>query len=288
MVLLSLLFSCGAAHAQIVFYTFEDALASEPLKQVLTSPTKLYFGEQGTPPLAEKARPDTYNRSASYSRFYNSDSREGCLAAFARTLSVMIEEATLRGYDSIVNIRGTADNKEGNYTPTGFACDAGRATSAVLLVSEFAVTQAAAQLAEEIERDPSRWVTPKRTKPPTRFASSLPLGTVLSSPEAKAILGPIKLHWGLHHAPAYSERFGPDSYRGEGDVSDYGTGACKQAVLDALSRMVEDVKEGHYDAIINLRSYLEEQPARKDSEYECLLSRKYANVQLLGSLVKLK
>jgi hypothetical protein len=115
------------------------------------------------------------------------------------------------------------------------------------------------------------------------------LQEVLDSTEAKQILGSLKTHAGLHHAPAYSERWGPAEYGDDARISEFGTeGACKQAALRALTAMVSDAKEQKYDGIIKIQSYLAGQPATKDTDFECALNGRSASVNLLGTLVTMK
>jgi hypothetical protein len=99
----------------------------------------------------------------------------------------------------------------------------------------------------------------------------------------------LKLHWGLHGAPAYSERTIPHDYSEEASVRDLGReGACRKAALNVLATIVADAKEKGYDGIIKLRSYLDEQPALNETEFECDAGSKSASVQLLATLIKSK
>jgi len=284
---LLLAFSACSSHAEPVFYSFTQALASRQAKAVLDPPFPLFFGSQGTPALAEKGSLDTYTRSA-FTPFLFGSPEKLCMEAFADGLKNMISDARRGEYDVIVGISGWGYGSK-SFREDGFECDAGIKTSEVRMQFAFAMTQAGAQRADEIERDPTRWVMPKKSGAPSKNVISFPFESVLTSPAAKAILGPLKVHWGLHGAPAYRERSIPNDYSEEASVKELGRdGACRQAALNVLSAIVADMKEKSYDGIIKLRSYLDEQPALNDTDFECEAGSKWANVQLLATLIKAK
>ncbi|HEY3700100.1 MAG TPA: hypothetical protein VGK97_12250 [Spongiibacteraceae bacterium] len=111
----------------------------------------------------------------------------------------------------------------------------------------------------------------------------------MTSPEAKAILGPdIKVYWGIQ-APEYSQRYGPDDYSDEADIEKLQSEeACKQAVLKTLSSMVQEAKTRNFDSIIKIRSFLGEQFAPAATDVECQLNKKTASVTLRSSLASKK
>jgi hypothetical protein len=118
---------------------------------------------------------------------------------------------------------------------------------------------------------------------------SLSFAELLDAPETKAVLGSIKTHWGTHGAPAYAERSGPDNYGEEASVKELGReGACRQAALKVLGSIVSDAHEKGYGAIIKIRSFLDDQPALDESQYECDAGSKWASVEFLATLATLK
>lgn len=269
-----------SAHAaEPKYFRLSELLDSPSVKEFQDPNVKLYWGTQPTPAFREVARPDDYTRPGL------SFLGEGCVEAFERTLKSMIGNARTRGYDAIINIRIAHDGKPSDDL-TGFSCDYGHRSTEVSLIGSFAMTPAAFQRAAEAEQQSVG--TPPR--PPAKGAIYLPLEPILTSPEARDILGKeVIAHWGIAGAPAYSERFGPEEYSDEADVRKLGNeGACKQAVLKALNSMVEDAKERKFDSIIKIRSVLNEQYAPVATDVECELDKKEASVTLQASLASKK
>ncbi|HEX5127405.1 MAG TPA: hypothetical protein VFW00_11740 [Rhodocyclaceae bacterium] len=277
----------SAYAADTLHFTYEEAMSWERTKKILDPSIKLYWVSQPTPELAEKSRPDIYTHSGISVALFGGSAKH-CMEAFADDLESMIGDAHERGYDAIVDLQVVHDGKPSSDL-LGFECTPGYRTTEVSLSGSFGVTPETARRAEEAEKA-SIGKAPTRTKPPAKNAIFLPLESVLNSPEAKAILGPdIKVHWGSHNAPAYRERFGPDHYSDDASVKTFGPeGACKQAVLNVLKSMVDDVKEKGYDSIIKITSFVNEQPALADTDFECEVDSKSASVELLGTLVSTK
>ena len=284
-ILISLLLTLAvhSASADAMFYSFEQAMATGDVRDVLDPSIKLYFGTQPTPAFVEKSLPDSYNRSGISVMPWGRNPDVLCREGFTANIARLIRTAKEMGFDTVFNIRGTTrDRKVSNNK--GFDCDGGRRTSEVRLFAEFGLTQEGAKRAEQAGPP-----VLKSRKPLSKNAILLPLEEVLASTEAKAVLGSVKTHWGSDKVPAYSERFGPQEYEGEGSVKELGQeGACKKAVLEALASMLEDVSEQGYDSIIRIRSYLDEQLAPNDTHIECEAGSKWASVKLLGTLAKLK
>jgi hypothetical protein len=277
-----------AAKADYVNYSFEQALSSKRAQKILDPSVPLFFGKQETPPIAEKSRPSLQSHSGIGTFLFGRDPDVLCMEAFIDDLASMIEDAKKMGFDAVINIRGRLSNGP-DFSDKGFDCDAGRRTSEVQLLGDFALTQEGARRAEETERDPARQSAQKPRKPPSRDAIFLPLEDVLHSAEAQKILGPIKIHWGAKGAPAFSERYGPNDYDGEGSVKELGReGACRKAVFEALASAVDDVKEQGYDGIIRMHSYLNDQLAPNDTDFECEAGSKWASVKFLVTLAKMK
>lgn len=274
-----------SAHAaDATYFKLSELLGSPSVKEFQVPNVKLYWGTQPTPAFREVARPDVYTRSG-LSLGGSSGIGEHCVEAFERTLKAMIEDARTRGYDAIINLRIAYDGKPSDDL-TGFTCKPGHWTTEVSLIGSFAMTSAAFQRAAEAEQRSAS--IPAR--PPAKGAIYLPLEPILTSPEAREILGKEFIaHWGIAGAPAYSQRFGPEQYSEEADVRKLGNeGACKQAVLNALNDMVDDAKEKRFDSIIKIRSVHKGQYAPVATDVECELDKKEAKVTLQASLISKK
>lgn len=277
LVLASLTISAHAAEG--TYFKFSELLKAGSAKELMDPAVKLYWDAQPTPNFQEVARPDVYTRSSISLSPFGGSTRH-CIEAFEMTLKAMIDDARTRGYDAITNIRAMLDGKPSD-DPEGFNCKPGYKTTEVPLVSSFAMTSAAVQRAAEAEVQSAK--PPER--PPSDGAIFLPLEPILTSPEARTILGQdIKVYWGIK-APAYSERYGPDEYSDEADIGKFGNDeACKQAVLKILGSMVQEAKTRSYDSIVKIRSFLSGQFAPIATDVECELSKKTASVTLQFSL----
>ena len=281
LVLTSLTISAYAAEG--TYFKFSELLKADSAEELVDPGVKLYWSTQATPDFSEVARPDVYTRSSiSMSPF--GGSKRHCVEAFEKTLKAMIEDARSRGYDAVTNIRAMRDGRPSD-DPAGFSCKPGYKTTEVPLTGSFAMTSAAAQRAAEAEERSSN--LPAR--PPSAGAIFLPLEPILTSPEAKAILGPdVKAYWGIK-APEYSQRYGPDDYSDDADIGKLQSEeACKQAVLKTLSSMVKEAKTRSYDSIVKIRSFLDEQFAPVATDVECQLGKKTASVTLKSSLASKK
>jgi uncharacterized protein YbjQ (UPF0145 family) len=281
LVLTSLTISAHAAEAS--YFKFSELMESDSAKFVLDPGVKLYWGGQPTPDFPEVARPYVYTRSAISLSPFGGSSRH-CVEGFEKALKAMIADARTHGYDAIINIAAVQDGKTSD-DPAGFNCKPGYKTTEVPLTGAFAMTSAAMQRAAEAE-DRSAHLP---ARPPSAGAIFLPLDPILTSAEAKAILGQnIIAHWGVK-APAYSQRHGPDEYSEEADIGKLpNEDACKQAVLKALSSMVEEAKSGDFNLIIKIRSFLNEQFTPVTTDVECQLGKKTARVTLQASLASRK
>ena len=281
LVLASLTISAHAAEG--TYFKFSELLKADSAEELVNPGVKLYWGTQPTPDFSEVARPDVYTRSSiSMSPF--GGSKRHCVEAFEKTLKAMIEDARSRGYDAVTNIRAMRDGKPSD-DPAGFSCKPGYKTTEVPLTGSFAMTTAAAQRAAEAEERSSN--LPAR--PPSAGAIFLPLEPILTSPEAKAILGQdIKAYWGIK-APEYSQRYGPEDYSDDAEIGKLRSEeSCKQAVLKTLSSMVQEAKTRNYDSIVKIRSFLSEQFAPVATDVECKLGKKTASVTLKSSLASKK
>lgn len=277
LVFTSLTISAYAAEGS--YFKFSDLLKAESAEELMDPAIKLYWAGQPTPDFAEVARPDVYTRSSISIGPFGGAKRH-CIESFEKALGAMIEDARARGYDAITNIRAVRDEKPSEDTE-GFNCNPGYKTTEVPLIASFAMTAAAKQRAIEAEEQSTQ--LPARS--PAKGAIFLPLEPILTSAEAKTILGPdIKVYWGVK-APKYNQRYGPDQYSDDADIGKLERDdACKQAVLKVLSSMVQDAKTKNYDSIVKIRSFLDGQFAPVPTDVECELSKKTASVTLQFSL----
>jgi hypothetical protein len=281
---LLLAMAAHSAHADGIFYTFERAMKSPDVEDILDPGVKLFFGEQQTPPLAEKSRPDSHSRSGMSIAPFGRNPDVLCREGFTENLAALIRNAKKMGFDTIFNIRGQM--ADGSFSNKGFDCGAGRRTAEVRLMIEYGLTQDGARRAEQ---ETVSQAAPRQRKPPSKNAIFLPLDDVMDSPEALAVLGPIKAHWGTNKTPAYSERYGPEEYDGEGSVKELGReGACKKAVQEALKAALEDVAEQGYNGMIRIRSYLNGEFTPNETDFECEVSSKWATVNFQVTLATLK
>lgn len=284
-ILITLIFASlwTSAHAAESRFVLNELLASESVKVFLDPDVKLYWGTQPTPSFPEVARPDVYTRSSiSLSPF--GGSKRHCVEAFEKSLKALIDDARARGYDSVINIQPVRDGRPSD-DPAGFDCKPGYKTTEVSLRGSFAMTPAALQRAAEAEQRTAN--LPARS--PAPGAIFLPLEPIMTSPEAKVILGPgIDAYWGIK-APAYSQRYGPDEYSEEADTKTLGNeGACRNAVLNVLRSIVQDARERGFDSVIKIRSFLNGEFAPVTTDVECQINKKTASVTLQASLASKK
>jgi uncharacterized protein YbjQ (UPF0145 family) len=279
--LATLTLSC--AHAADTYFVLSELLSSGSVKEMMEPDVKLYWGAQATPEFAEVARPDTYTRSSiSLSPF--GGSKRHCVDAFERALKAIISDARSRGYDAIIKLQTVRDGKPAG-DEAGFNCKPGYKTTEVSLMGAFAMSAAALQSAAEAEQRSAK--QPPRS--PVADAMFLPLEPLLSSPEAKALLGPnIHVYAGLN-APAYSQRYGPDEYSEDADIKSLSKeDACKQAVLNTLRTIAQDAKEKGFDSIIKIRSFHKGQFTPVATDVECLQGKRSVSVTLQASLANKK
>lgn len=276
-----LLISTSAPAADTEYYKVSDLLKSDIAREILAAPVSLYWDGQPTPTFAEVAAPDTYSRvSISASPF--GGSRRHCIEAFEKALQAMVSDATSRGYDAIIGMRPLVEGIPAE-SADGFNCKPGYKITKVGLIGSFAVSWEAVQRAAA--KEAVELVGPPR--PPSDGAVYLPLAPILNAPEMKAIFGSDVAPYWNQPAPAYSKRYGPESYRDSAEIATYGKeGACKEAVIKVLLAMADDARDRGYDSVINIRSYLNEQLAPFATDFECEIGRKSAQVTLRASLAK--
>jgi uncharacterized protein YbjQ (UPF0145 family) len=277
------LLTSSAFGADSVLLKVSDLLKSATAREILEKPVTLYWGKRPTVQFAEIARGDNYTRW-SISRNPFGGSEKHCADAFEQALRALVNDAAERGYDAVIDLKVQSDSKISD-DPDAFYCKPGYRSTEVSLTGSFAMTTEAMQRAAEEDA----FVPEGPPRPPWGENIYLPLEPILTSPEAKAILGSdVTAHWGLQHPP-YSERHGPDIYYDYGDIATFGReGACRQAALKVLAAMTEYARGSNYDAIIRIRSYLNDLYTPAATDFECEIGRRKATVRLKGTLAKKK
>lgn len=264
-------------------FKLDELMRSEDVKDMLDPPIQLLWGEQPAPQYAEVTRVRTYTRSGvSLSLF--GGSRRHCAEGFINALQAMIRDARARGYDAVIDVQV----KGGGSTTAeaaGFRCKPGYKTTEVPVSGRFAMTAGAFERLREA--DAASASLPPR--PPAEDAIFVPLESIVGSEEEKAILGPAsRAYWGID-APAYSDRYGPETYKGKARIGAEGKeAACRQAALGALKSMAGDAKAKSYDALIRIRSYFNERYAPRLTEAECEIDKDEVEVVLQASLATRK
>jgi hypothetical protein len=277
-----------SARAEPTNFSIEEAMNQPSVQKALKPGLKVLWGSRKVEDeVVERAETGTYTRTHFGGSVRESGKKQDCMDIFADAMEDMIATALLRDYDVIAEVRGTYKGK-GPQDENMFICDVGFRSSDIVLSGTFVQTRAGAADLEKIRNAPERQAA-IRNRPLSPNTLLLPLGSILESPEARAILGSMVVHWGNSGAPQFSERFGPDTYEDDASIRKLGReGACKQAVLNALHSMVEDVKEHKYDGLVMVRSYYDDQWAPDDKSVECNVAGSSAEIKLVGTLIKLK
>jgi len=272
-----------SACATTEHFVYSELLSSRSVKASLDPTVKLYWAAQPSPTFQEVTRPVIYARSGLSMSPLGGSGRH-CIEGFERALAAMIQSARVHGYDAIINLHAVQEGKPSD-DPAGFECKPGYKLTQVSLTGSFAMSPFAAQRAGEAEQRMNNLAP----RDPATGAIFLPLEPILTSPEAKAILGPdIDAYWGAE-APAYRERYGPDEYSEDAETKAIGNDrACREAVLKILHSMAEDARESGYHLIIRIRSFLNGWSTPVSTDVECLLTEKTARVTLQASLANRK
>lgn len=115
------------------------------------------------------------------------------------------------------------------------------------------------------------------------------IADALGSPAYEGQLNPaIKLYFGDQYYPAPTSKQGEYNYKkstnvfGKSDLN-----ACEKVLLEVLvSLQKRALKEGG-NAVVNIRSYFEENGFSSATQYECHAGRIMAEVALIGDVVTL-
>lgn len=277
LLLLGVLLATSAVAADSENMRLSELLSSKKAKKVLGMGVTLYWAGSQAPVFKEYSLPTRYTGKADG---LLSISRHHCVEAFEDALEGMVEDAENKGYDAIVDLALVIDGQSApgaqNYT-----CKLGSRATSVTLSGSFALSDGAIQRVAEEEKE-SLKVGPRQ---PAKGAVFLPLEPVLTSPEAKAILGEgLSVDW---HFPAqhYAIHKGPMEYEGKAEITAAGNeAACKNALLNALGSAATEARAEKYDRIIKVRSYLKDEYAPDLSQFECAISPRGAQVTMHATL----
>ncbi len=268
-----------AASAEADFYRFDDLLRHPDLKDDLDSEVRLYFVGDALAAFAEHARPDVYSgHGVSISPFGGSPRH--CVEAFDKALRAMVGDAKARGYHAITDIQ-VVEGDQPTPDATGFRCGAGYKWTGVTLAGTFAMTPAARQRMIDDQERSARLAE----RPPGPKIVRLAFEPFLVSPEARAAWGGrVTMHVGVS-GPAYRERYGPGEY---GESVIIGTlsaeAACRQAVMKTLASVADEATEKHYDTVLGLRSYQDDEYAPYSPNVDCRVGWRSASVKVQASL----
>ncbi|MFT3736307.1 MAG: hypothetical protein QM776_15015 [Rhodocyclaceae bacterium] len=244
-------------------YTFEEALELPGVKRLrLQEPgIKLYFGTVLPSEVAEITRPDNFSDRSI--RLY-----EGCELVIVDIFSRLYKEARQQGFDAIAKIRPLRNDKPDD-AATVIVCDRGRAATTLTLSATFAMTPEASRTNAVRQSQPQR-----RTE--MSNAMRLPMAEVVAQPEIQQLIARhgVVLHVGLSKTPTYFERMGPENFEESVRVDADGPEvACRKAATIALRDMINEAVGEKFFQLVRLGSYLKDQPAPSDSEYECAIER---------------
>jgi hypothetical protein len=249
--------------------------------QELLDPAVAMFWRDQVPPtgLIEPTRPEIFSGIEANVIPFAGTVRH-CKTAFRKALNKMIEEAHSMHYDVIYGIRNVVDGVPTS-DPQRAVCSHMVHVTSLSFQAVLARTPAMAAQVAEAEAQALKDAAALARKPSTK-SRYLPLQVILSSPEAQAILGS-GITWQVGSAAMLASRsqLGPTESEGEGDVKKSGdAGACKAAVLEALSGLVKDAKERGYSGLSKIHSYLDENRTPAESDVECEISGSNARVLL--------
>lgn len=275
------LFAASSVLAEDVDYLrFSDFPFSKDFKEKLEEKdVTLHWAGAERPTFSEYTLPESHTGT---SKRFSGTSRRDCVKALEEALEEFIDDADSKGYDAVVDLALQINGRSSD-DARGFNCKLGEPMITITLTGRLALSDVSADVLAAVERKQLR----KGIRQPSPGSIFLPLVPVLSSPEAKSILGDgIKADWRFPPAP-YSYRKGPNDYDAETDITSAGKEeACNRAVLTALGTMVDEAKRAHYDRLIKVRSYLGKKFVFDPSQFECEISKKSVSVTLQASMAK--
>ncbi|MFT3735000.1 MAG: hypothetical protein QM776_08250 [Rhodocyclaceae bacterium] len=282
--LLVVFLSCYSAlsAADQLTITWSEAMADgSSLRKALDQPVRVITDPEQLPPAIERLKPDNYKRSSSFNN--SNGDKYKCLEALTNAVKAIVQVAGARQYDAVF----IGDGMPGERFPTGtFKCLRGFATNDVILRAEFIVTAEHAKKLAEGHPLPA---------PPRKVRSSvisIPISEALAMPGVQSFLQTQKLtlHWGFQNQPSFTEGVWPKAFEGSARVSAYSNAraACLAAFENTLIDLSERLEGTKYGAAIRLHSWLADQPAPVDSQFDCEVGGRSVDVLIAGMLVTLK
>lgn len=264
--------------------TISDELGKKEIKEQLDPNVAMFWGDLVPPTgLVEPSLPEIFSGMEANVIPFTGGVKH-CQAAFKKSLNNMIEDARKMHYDVIYAIRSVVQGVPTS-DPQRAVCSHVVHVTSLKLQAVLARTQAMATHVAEGEAQAVKEAAASARKPSAK-SRYLPLQPILSSPEAQAIFGSGNT-WqvGSTSVPAYALQLGPMESEGEASVKKSGeAGACKDAVLDALSGLVKDAKERGYSGLTRIHSYFDEKRTPVESDVECEISGSNAHVMLRSVL----
>jgi hypothetical protein len=264
--------------------TISDELGKKEIKELLDPNVAMFWGDQAPPTgLAEPSRPEIFSGIEANAIPFAGGVRH-CQAAFRKSLNNMLEDARKMHYDVIYAVRSVVQGVPSS-DPQRAVCSHVVHVTSLKFQAVLARTPAMATRVAEAELLAVKEAAASARQPSAKIRY-LPLQPILDSPEAQAILGSgITWQVGSTAVPASATQLGPIESEGEGNVKKSGeTGACKVAVLDALSGLAKDARERGYSGLTKIHSYFDEKRTPVESDVECEISGSDAQVLLRSVL----
>ncbi|GAA5166692.1 hypothetical protein [Viridibacterium curvum] len=261
--------------------TWSEALAGDLLPKVLDPAVNVIVDPASIPQWVERARPDEHKRSSALS--FGSSEKDRCIEALASAVGAIVQIARAREYDAVF----IQDAMGPGSQPVGtFHCRMGFAKNDIKLLAELIVTPDHARKLAERGAPP---LAPRKIR---SSVISIPISEGLATSSVQRLLRAhsYKLHWGFQDLPAYTQRFGPDAFEGSARVDKYADArtACLAAFQDTLVRVLDGLDDQKFDAAIRLHSWLGDQRASSDDQFDCTVGGRSVDVRLRGMLVTLK
>jgi len=126
---------------------------------------------------------------------------------------------------------------------------------------------------------------------PARAADTLATFSIqdaLNTPKIKAKLKNIKLYWGGQSHPKVSKDFG--EFKTSQRSNAFGKSresACQWALLSSILRLQDRALKEGGNAVVNIRSNIQNEEFSSETEFKCLAGTMMVNVALKGEVVKL-
>lgn len=282
---LTCLLTFGAARAEETMNLDLKSLKALPEVQAVMDPAvRLFWYDSPAPELAEYSPSDVFNGIGISVIPFNT-SQKHCEEAFRKSIELMIAEARNAGYDVIHDIRPALREGPSKDLNRVF-CSLSPSTARVVLSARFGMTPTAQARANSIDLEAER-LAASTARPAAKGALYVPLQALLASPEFKTILGAdMGFYLGSQVPPRYSQRFGPKTYTESVEANGASPDeTCRRAVLAALRSLITDARGHNYNAVIRVRSFLNDQLTPSPNDAECEAGNRSAKASFRAILV---